>query len=90
MNVHNIAHVWENTINMTSGSTVLNQANQGRRNKHGLNKVGQLASWPGKADGMFWNILEGFYPRVFLDKCQVDRFNKVGTDLVLVKQGYFK
>ena len=48
------------------------------KNKHGLNKVWHWASWADKADIMFWNILEGFYQRVFPG--QVDRFNKVGTD----------
>ena len=31
--------------------------------KHGKYKVGQLAGWQGRADGMFWNILEHLDPR---------------------------
>ena len=36
------------------------------KKKHGQYKVGQLARWPGKADGVFWNTLEQFYPRGLL------------------------
>ena len=51
-----------------------------------LQSMEAWANWAGKADK---NILESleFDPRVFLDKCQVDRFNKVtGPNLVLVKK----
>ena len=49
----------------------------GKTKQAWLYKAWHWAIWADKADGMFWNILEGFYQRVFPG--QVDRFNKVGT-----------
>ena len=45
---------------MTSGSTV---SKPRVKKKHGKYKVGQLARWLSKADGMSWNILEHLDPR---------------------------
>ena len=58
---------------MTSGSTV---SKPREKKKHGKYKVGQLARWLSKADGMFWNILEHLDPRD-LQGCQVLQQSKV-------------